>query len=68
MKKLRLKCSHLPRSLSYYPEDLSIEESSGKCLDSHRWDEVPLEVTGKIKGRARILTGLSKNNTFAAKF
>lgn len=20
-------------------EDLSIEESSGKCLDSHRWDE-----------------------------
>ena len=29
---------------------------------------MPLEVTVEIKGRARILIGLSKSNTFAAKF
>lgn len=49
-------------------EDLSIEESSGKCLDSHRWDESAPKVTGEIKGRARVLTGPRKSNTFAAKF
>ena len=49
-------------------EDLSIEESSGKCLDSHRWDESAPKVTGEVKGRARVLTGPRKSNTFAAKF
>ena len=29
---------------------------------------MPLEVTVEIKGRARILIGLSTSNTFAAKF